>query len=409
MPHVQVRRARVEAHLEAERAAAVQQLDELGLDDDLGDPSAEEPVSLRFVPRQTVSANGVVPCASDPDAAPSASRMARVPATSLRTCSCSALHGVEPLLGPQPANELQADLAAVEVAFEVEDERLHGAPAVVEGGADADARSRHAALALDVRPGRVDAVAGDGHPGRELQVRGRKPERPAAAVTRHDLPAQRVVPTQQLRRGRDVAFGQGVADVSAPDRPARRRPAAARPRAARTRSRRRGPRVPRRRPPCCVPSQSRAPRPRSLIPMRLRSRTANSRAVNRDSPTSKDIGISRSTPSARMRRSRSSSVVRYRGSKSGLSTDAGWFFNVRTMDVLPVRRATSLRRPRRCRWPRCTPSNTPMVTAASRLCLGCASWLSSFMYGHHYGPVLRNGGAQGSSANGGACAAACGC
>ena len=121
-------------------------------------------------------------------------------------------------LGPQPANELQADLAAVEVAVEVENERLDRARPVVEGGADADAGSRHAALARDVRPRRVDAVGGDGHPDRDLQVGCGEPERPAAALSRHDRPAQRVVPSQQLRRGRDVAFGQRVADVSAPNR-----------------------------------------------------------------------------------------------------------------------------------------------------------------------------------------------
>ena len=89
VPHVQVGSARVEAHLEAERPSAVQQLDELGLDDDLGDPSTEEPVSLGFVhARSSPPASSYR--AAEPDTARPGSRMALVPATSLRTCSCSA-------------------------------------------------------------------------------------------------------------------------------------------------------------------------------------------------------------------------------------------------------------------------------------------------------------------------------
>src|SRR5207253_8407113 len=88
----------------------------------------------------------------------------------------------ERALVAQPRPELERQLLAVEVALEVEEERLDPPllAAVVRVGADRDRGT------MTVGRAGVDAVAGDDDVGRRPQVRGREAERPAARVARDD-------------------------------------------------------------------------------------------------------------------------------------------------------------------------------------------------------------------------------
>src|SRR3954447_12674512 len=89
----------------------------------------------------------------------------------------------------QPGGELDAHVLAVEVAVEVEDERLDTAPAALERGVGADRDRGGGALLADPAargaqhqvPG-VDAVGGDRRVRRALHVRRRVAQRAAAAV-----------------------------------------------------------------------------------------------------------------------------------------------------------------------------------------------------------------------------------
>ena len=62
------------------------------------------------------------------------------------------------------------------------------------------------------RPAGVDALPGQEHPARDLEVRSRKPEPgPPARTARHD-PVDDIPPAERLGRPREVPVREGLAD-----------------------------------------------------------------------------------------------------------------------------------------------------------------------------------------------------
>ncbi len=68
---------------------------------------------------------------------------------------------IEPELVAEAVEKVDADLLAVDIALEAEDERLDGGPGFeIEGGADADVGARLVLVLADVGTGDLDAVGG---------------------------------------------------------------------------------------------------------------------------------------------------------------------------------------------------------------------------------------------------------
>src|SRR5690348_6544585 len=113
---------------------------------------------------------------------------------------------LERLLVPQPRPELDRQLLSVQVALEVEQERLDAAllAAVVRIRADGDRRTTLPSRA------RVDAEAGHDDARLRADVGGREPERAAARVAGdHDARHLRRAAEQQ-RRALDLAVAEQV-------------------------------------------------------------------------------------------------------------------------------------------------------------------------------------------------------
>src|SRR6185503_2943396 len=118
------------------------------------------------------------------------------------------LLALERPLVAQALPQLEREPLAVEVAGEVEQERLDPpfAAAVVRVGADRDRR------VVAVGGAGVDAVAGDEQARLRAQVRGRKPERAAARVARDDRARDLGRPAEHRGRALDLAGAEEVAD-----------------------------------------------------------------------------------------------------------------------------------------------------------------------------------------------------
>src|SRR5262245_55090608 len=101
----------------------------------------------------------------------------------------------------QPGPQLDRELSPVEVALEVEEERLDAPllPAVVRIRPDRDRRT-----ATQRRPG-VDPEGGHEKLSRRCEVRRREAEGAAAGVPGNDRPLELGRPAEQLRRPDDVS------------------------------------------------------------------------------------------------------------------------------------------------------------------------------------------------------------
>src|SRR3954463_10108710 len=126
---------------------------------------------------------------------------------------------VEALLTAQPLEELEAQRLAVEVAVEVEQERLDElAPARDEHGPYADVRRRRVdAPRRDRRAARVHAVPRRHVPVLRQEVRRREAELAPALVAVHDLAGDRERRAEQLVGVLDSAAEHEPADVARRD------------------------------------------------------------------------------------------------------------------------------------------------------------------------------------------------
>jgi hypothetical protein len=127
------------------------------------------------------------------------------------------LERVERPLVAEPLDEPEPDRGAVEIPVEVEDVGLDGdAPRVVHRRPEADVGHRRPHDAVDRGRRGVDTV------GRQelvlrAQVRGRKPERPAAVIAVHDAAVDVVLVPQQGPRLVHPPLADQTADPGAAD------------------------------------------------------------------------------------------------------------------------------------------------------------------------------------------------
>src|SRR5829696_3046163 len=110
------------------------------------------------------------------------------------------LDAVELLHPADPLDELDAQLDAVDVGVEVEDEGLHGALAALEGRVRADRDRRRQPAPVQHRPARVDPVGRDRDVPLGAHVGGGVAQLPAAALAAHDDAVDPVRPAQHLGR-----------------------------------------------------------------------------------------------------------------------------------------------------------------------------------------------------------------
>src|SRR5262249_26241186 len=106
----------------------------------------------------------------------------------------------EALLAAQPLDELEIEPAPVEVAGEVEEERLDRAAQAAEGGSYADVEDRGHRPSVEQRAHRVHPVGRQEEAGALMQVGGGKPEGSAALLAAHHAAAKLERPPDQDAR-----------------------------------------------------------------------------------------------------------------------------------------------------------------------------------------------------------------